>query len=112
MDQNQLEKITVDYQKVQEQLQALSAQKEQFSTQKDEYKQAKEQIEKATGKIYSAVGGAIIETTKEEALKEIQDKDELIDMRLSMLKKQIDELKKKDQELREQITSALNESKK
>ncbi|MEM0154336.1 MAG: prefoldin subunit [Methanothrix sp.] len=107
MEENNLEKLTLDYQKVEEQLQALAMQKEQFTAQKDELNHAKEQIEGSVGKIYSSVGGTIIEATKEAALDDIKEKSELTDMRLTMLKKQIDELKKREQELREKVMSMV-----
>ena len=44
-------------------------QREQFTAQKDELNHAKEQIESSAGKIYSSVGGAIVEATKEAALR-------------------------------------------
>ena len=108
MEENNLEKLTLDYQKVEEQLQALSMQREQFTAQKDELSHAKEQIEGSSGKVYSSVGGAIVEATKEAALEDINEKSELTDMRLTMLKKQIDELKKREQELREKVMSMVN----
>ncbi len=111
MEENKIEKMTTEYQKVQEQLQSLSMQNEQFEAQKDEYTQAKEQLEKATGKIYSSIGGVIIESNKEDALKDLAEKNELVEMRLNILKKQIDDTKKKEQELREQITEAIKDQK-
>lgn len=108
MEENNLEKLTQSYQKIEEQLQALSIQREQFAMQKEELSHAKEQVENAYGKIYSSVGGSIIETTKEVALQDISEKSELTDMRLTMLKKQIDELKKKEQELREKVMAMVN----
>lgn len=107
MEENSIEKLTADYQRVEEQLQALSMQQEQFRAQKDELNHAKEQIEKSSGKIYSSIGGAIIESNKEGALEDIAEKTELAEMRLSVIKKQIDELKKKEQELREKVTSMV-----
>ena len=87
MEENNLEKLTLDYQKVEEQLQALSMQKEQFTAQRDELNNAKEQIESATGKIYSSVGGVIIEATKEGALEDINEKSELTTWRSTTLPK-------------------------
>jgi chaperonin cofactor prefoldin len=107
MDKEQLEKLTIDYQKLQSQLQALAMQKEQFLLQKEEFKEAAEQIEKATGKVYSAKGGAIIETTKEEATKNIKERQESADMRLGIVTKQYDEAIKKEKTLREEINSII-----
>ncbi len=108
MDRNELEKMTKEYQLLQDQLQSLAMQKEQFSAQKEDYRQALAEIEKTTGKIYLAVGGAMVDVTKETALKDIKDRHESAEMRLGIANKQYDELSKKEQVLRSGITSALN----
>ncbi len=107
MEREELEKLTRDYQMIQEQLQTLAMQKEQFGAQREENKEALAEIEKATGKVYTAVGGAIVESTKDAALKNIKEKQDTIEMRLSIINKQNDELSKRERALREQITAAL-----
>ncbi len=111
MEQNQIDKLTVEYQKLQEQLQALALQREQFNAQKEEYKRAEEEVAKATGRVYTAIGGAIIETSKDECLRSVKERQEFVEMRLSIVGKQSDELLKKEQELRKQITDALKTTK-
>ncbi len=111
MEQNQIDKLTVEYQKLQEQLQALALQREQFNAQKEEYKRAEEEVAKATGRVYTAIGGAIIETSKDECLRSVKERQEFVEMRLSIVGKQSDELSKKEQELRKQITDALKATK-
>lgn len=111
MDRNELERMTKEYQMLQDQLQSLAMQKEQFSAMKEDYKQAREEIEKTTGKIYLTVGGAMVDVTKDAALKDIKDRQESTEMRLGIATKQYDELSKKEQTLRSGITTALNELK-
>lgn len=111
MDQAQLEKMTREYQLLQERLQSLTMQKEQFSMQKEEYKEALEELEKATGKTYLAVGGVIIEVTKDKAVADLKEKKELAETRLGILSKQIEESSQKEKGMREQITGALKEMK-
>ncbi|MDE1856544.1 MAG: prefoldin subunit [Candidatus Micrarchaeota archaeon] len=107
MDQQQMEKLSRDYQTVQEQLQTLAVQKGQFSAQKEELKDALAEIEKSAGKIYSAIGGVIVEVSKEEAKGQITEQQSSIEMRLGIIGKQYDDAVKKEQTLRETITSAL-----
>jgi prefoldin beta subunit len=111
MDRDQLEKMTKEYQLLQDQLQSLAMQKEQFSAQKEDYKQALAEIEKTTGKIYLAVGGAMVDVNKETALKDVKDRQESAEMRLGIANKQYDELSKREQILRSGITAALKELK-
>jgi len=106
-----MEKLSREYTMVQEQLQSLAMQKEQFSERKEEYKEALKEVEAASGKIYLAVGGAIVEVGKEHAIKNIKEKQEVSDMRLGMIKKQNDDLVKKEQELRTEINSAIKSMK-
>jgi prefoldin beta subunit len=110
MDRQELEKLTRDYQTVQEQMQALAVQREQFAAQKEENKEALAEVEKAAGKIYVAIGGAIVESTKEDALKRLKEKQDSVEMRLSITSKQYEEASKKEKSLREEITKALKGS--
>jgi prefoldin beta subunit len=107
MERQELEKLTRDYQMVQEQLQGLSVQKEQFAAQKEEQKEALSAVEKATGKVFVALGGAIIETSKEEAIKNLKERQDTAEMRLAIVNRQHEEFAKKEKAMREEITKAL-----
>ena len=111
MDREQIEKLSREYSILQEQIQSLAIQREQFLERKEEYKEASKEVEGATGKVYLAVGGAIVEVQKDYALKSIKEKEEVSDMRVSIVKKQYDELVKKEQTLRNEINSAIKELK-
>ncbi len=111
MERAELEKLTRDYQLIQEQLQALALQKEQFTIQKEENKEALSEIEKSSGKVFISMGGVIVETTKGEALAKLKEKQESTEMRLSIISKQFDEFSKKEKSMRENITSALKTEK-
>jgi prefoldin beta subunit len=111
MDRSELERMTKEYQMLQDQLQSLAMQKEQFSAQKEDYKQALAEIEKTTGKVYLAVGGAMVDVTKDNAIKDIKDRQESAEMRLGIASKQYDELSKREKILRDGITASLNELK-
>ena len=107
MPKEQIEKLTSDYQALQEQLQALALQKAQFMEQKEELSMALEEINKAKGKVYSAIGGVMVETTREEAVKNVKERQDSAEMRLSIVNKQYDEAVKKEKALREQIEGML-----
>ena len=76
MDKDQLEKLTREYQTLQEQLQTLAMQREQFKEQKVELKEALEEAEKAKGKIFLAIGGIMVDVDKDTALKDLKEKEE------------------------------------
>ncbi len=107
MAKEQLEKLSAEYQTLQEQLQSLAIQKAQFNEQKEEFKEAAEELERSKGKVYSSVGGILIETTKEEAGKDLKERQGSVDMRLSIINKQYDEAVKKEKQLREEIERIL-----
>ncbi len=109
MTKEQLEKLTVEYQALQEQLQGLSIQKAQFGEQNEEFKEALAEIEKATGKIFSTIGGVMIETSKEDAIKSVKEKKDSVELRLSIINKQYDEASKKEKSLRETIEEMLKQ---
>jgi prefoldin beta subunit len=111
MERQELEKLTRDYQIVQEQLQTLAVQKEQFTLQKEEHKVALAELEKATGKVYISVGGVIVETAKGDAITKIKERQESVDMRLTIINRQYDEFAKKEKSMREEITAALKAEK-
>lgn len=111
MERQELEKLTRDYQMLQEQLQSLAMQKEQFAAQNEEQKEALTEIEKASGKVFISVGGAIVETTKAEALKKLKERHDAVEMRLTLVNRQHDEFSKKEKSLREEITAALKAEK-
>ncbi len=107
MERQELEKLTRDYQLLQEQLQALAVQKEQFTLQKEEHKEALAEVEKAGGKIFLTIGGAIVEMPKDEAVKKLKERQEAIEMRLGLVSKQYEEFSKREKSMREEITNAL-----
>lgn len=111
MANEQIEKLTSDYQALQEQIQSFAIQKAQFTEQKEELKEALAEIEKATGKVYSTIGGVMIETTKEVAVKNVKERQDSTELRLSIISKQYDEAIKKEKSLRSEIESIIkNES--
>jgi len=103
--------MTRDYQMLQETLQTMAMQKEQFKEQKEEVKAALEEAEKAKGKIFLAVGGIMVDVTKETAIKNLKEKQESVTMRLTILEKQAEEGSKKEQAMRAEITAALKDLK-
>lgn len=102
-----VEKLTIEYQKIQSRLQALAIQKAQLSTEKEEYRKALQEVEKAGGKIYTSKGNAMIETSKDESIKSIKEEQDSVDLKLSIVDRQYADTSKKEQELRGQISTIL-----
>ncbi|MDE1851037.1 MAG: prefoldin subunit, partial [Candidatus Micrarchaeota archaeon] len=78
---------------------------DQLTVQKSELDTAKDEVAKATGKVYVTIGGVIVETNKETALKNIEEKKESGEVRVQSTSKQLGELKAKEKKLRDEITA-------
>ena len=102
-----MEKLTREYQVLQEQLQGLGIQREQFREQKEELKMALEEVEKSKGRVFLAVGGIMVDVDKETATKSLKERQESNTMRMTIIEKQFEDASKKEQALRSQITEAL-----
>lgn len=103
-NEQDIEKLVKDYQMLQEQLRVYAIQLDQLKNQKAELERAKDEVTKATGKVYISVGGVIVETTKDKAQTDINDRGELSETRIQSITKQYNDLKVKEKQLNEKIT--------
>jgi prefoldin beta subunit len=103
-DANEEEKIIRDYQNLQNQMRATATQIDQLKVQKSELNMAMEEVEKSSGKIFFTVGGVMVEKGKDDTLKEIAEKLDMINIRSNSLNKQMGELQAKEKDLRDRIT--------
>jgi prefoldin beta subunit len=103
--EQEIEKMVRDYQMVQEQLRNSALQLDQLQGAKADLDRAKAEIDKAEGKVYLTVGGVIVETSKEKALAEIKERAELTEVRVQSATKQYNELKTREKQLGEKLTS-------
>ncbi len=92
-------KEIAEYENLEKQLEMLLVQKHQVQVQLNEVRHALEHLKEAKGEVYKSVGTIILYTTKEEAEKELKDKEELLQVRLETLTKQ-------EEKLREKVTEA------
>jgi prefoldin beta subunit len=100
-----LEKMLKDYQVIQDQLRSVALQLDQLQAQKIDMEKAKEELDKAQGKVYITVGGVMVETTKEKALADISERASLNKARIDSMNKQYTELRNREKQLNEKITS-------
>ncbi len=83
-----------NYQVAQQQLQFLMLQKQQMKMQSEEIDHALKEIEKAKGDSYRIVGPILMQSSKDEIVKDLQEKKSLFESRIEILNKQEDRLKK------------------
>ena len=106
----EMEKLLRDYQIIQEQIRSFAIQLDQLHNQKGDLERAKEEINKASGKIYITVGGVIVETTKESASKDIDERSELTETRITSTTRQYTELRNKEKQYSERIMQAYKQN--
>jgi prefoldin beta subunit len=91
------------YQQVRESLEAVALEASAINQSLAEYELALKEAQKSSGKLYKLVGSLLIEVSKEEAEKEIKEKQEELRLRLEMLKKKNEKLIQMENELREKL---------
>jgi prefoldin beta subunit len=94
-----LNKQLLEYENLEKQLEVVLLQKHQLQLQLNEIKHALEELKKAKGEVYRSSGSLMIQSNKEEAEKDLTDRRELIEVKLTALEKQ-------EGKLRESVTSA------
>jgi prefoldin beta subunit len=73
---------------LQQQIQILNMQKQQLSAQQKEFDNALEELKNAKGLVYKSAGNLLIEVSKEDAKKELEEKQETITKLLETLELQ------------------------
>jgi len=97
--EDELNKELIDYENLEKQLEVVLIQKHQLQLQLNEIKHALEELKTAKGQVYRSVGSLMIQSSKEEADKDLKDRQELIDVKLNALGKQ-------EEKLRSSVTEA------
>ncbi len=103
----QVQQLLLQLQTFQQQMQAVALQKENLGMQKIESEKALEELEKSEDEVYKAVGPILVKTTKVNMVKELKEKNETIDLRLSSLNKQEEKIKEKVRENQEKLQTFL-----
>jgi len=106
-DEKEIEKQIGEFQNLQRQLQMVSVQKQQIQIQLEEIKLASEELGKSKGAVFKAAGNMLFETSKDEAEKELKERKEALDTRVSMLSKQEEKIRARLTELKPKLDAAL-----
>ena len=110
MSEHEMEKLLRDYQILQEQIRSFAIQLDQLHNQKGDLERAKAEIDKSSGKIYITVGGVIVETSKESASNDIEERSELTETRITSMTRQYTELRNKEKQYSERIMQAYKQN--
>ena len=98
------QQILMELQTYQQQMQTAMMQKESLSIQNMEIGKALEELKKTEhDDVFKAVGPILIKSTKKDLVKELDEKKEMIDIRVKSLQKQEVRLKEKMKEAQERF---------
>lgn len=103
------QQLLLQLQTAQQQGQAISIQHESLTIQKMEIEKALEELKKTkdSEEVFKAVGPILVKSTKSNLTKELGEKKESIEMRLSSLEKQDAKLREKVKELQTKLQELL-----
>ena len=86
-------KSLIEYENMEKQLEMLLIQKHQLQLQINEIKHALEQLGKSQGTVYRSVGSVMMLSDKDDAKKDLSERQELIDVKLNAISKQEEKLR-------------------
>ena len=98
----QLQQQQALYENVLQQIQLYQAELNELKRVKSELEELPEDAE-----IYKSIGHVLVKTTKEKAIKDVDNKIELLEIKLSSLKKNEELLRKEIQRLKEELNKLL-----
>ncbi|MBS3128284.1 prefoldin subunit beta [Candidatus Woesearchaeota archaeon] len=102
--QEQLQRLQL----IEQNAQQLLMQKHQFKSQLNEIESALTELEN-TPEAYKIVGNIMVKTTQQALKKELSEKKEMVELRISTLEKQEQQLREKAESLRKIVVGKLEE---
>ena len=106
MKQDTQEKLS-QLQNIEQNINSIIAQKQQFQTQDIEVDNALSQL-KDSKKVFRIIGNIMVESSNTETKKELEEKKEVISLRLKTLDKQEEKLRDRAQVLQQEVMKEMN----
>jgi len=99
-------------QQLQEQLRIILAQKQSAELELKEVSKVLDEISSAPDDVvlYKSLGHVLLRSSKEQLVKELNEKKEVLELRVKTLERQEDYLQKQIEELRKKVTESLGKS--
>lgn len=105
---NQMQEKIGQIQLIQQNLENFGMQKQQFQVQQTEIETALLEI-KNTNTAYKIVGNIMVLTDKEKLRKDLEEKNEMLTIRVNTIEKQEDKLRSKFEELQQEVMKSLED---
>jgi prefoldin beta subunit len=93
---------------LQQNIASTSAQKQQFAVQLNEYDSALKQIDK-TEKTYKIIGNIMVSSDKDSLKEDLNNKKEMLNIRIKSLEKQEQQLKDKAEQMQKEVMKSIEE---
>ena len=101
-DENKIQELSM----LQQNVANISAQKQQFVSQLSEFNSADKALDK-TNTAYKIIGNIMIATNKDDLKKNIQEKKEMLNIRIKTLEKQENAMEEKAEAMQKEIMSNI-----
>tara|TARA_Y100000310_G_scaffold323580_1_gene384194 strand:+ start:1584 stop:1925 length:342 start_codon:yes stop_codon:yes gene_type:complete len=111
MDKNTQQKLQ-ELQLAEQNFQNFSLQKQGFQIELNETQSALEEAEKADGDMFKITGQIMIKVKKQDILKDMGEKQKILNLRISSIEKQEKILRNKLDSIKEELESKFNSKKK
>ncbi len=106
-EDKELEEKIKELQLFEQNLNTILFQKQAFQLEQNEVASALEELKESKGDVFKIIGSVMIKTEKEKLKKELEEKQDLIELRLKNIEKQESVLKKRAEELRKSVLKRL-----
>jgi prefoldin beta subunit len=91
---------------------SIITQKQTFQSQILEIENALNELKNAEGKVYKIVGTIMIDATKVNLEKDLNERKEVLDLRLKALKKQEDDFRERAEKLQKEVMTEIEKKEK
>lgn len=98
-----------ELQLLEQNLQSIIMQKQAFQMELSEVENALEELAKSSGEAYKIVGNIMIKSTKDDLLKDLKQKKDLIELRLKSINSQEKSLEEDSENLRKTVLSKIKQ---
>ena len=108
MEQNNESSLIEELRAIEQNLQHISSQKQSNQIDLNEVNNALEELNKTSDEVFKIVSGLMLKIEKSDALKDLDEKRKLLEMRISSIEKQEKLLEKKAEELKTELTQSAS----
>jgi len=112
MVSKETEKKIVELQTLEQNLQLFTLQKQKFQTSLNEIENALDDLKTAKGETFKIIGNVMVAVDKDQLIKELNEKKNVLELRIKNIENQEEKLKEKAAKLQSEVVEKLKNEKK